>query len=282
MRERWKQAGLTSLSFLAVLAALAAYAVLMIAIGNTSVFVGYVGLAIVNLAAYLTAVKLIERRLPLELSLHRALPALGGGLLAGAALICLLMAVLWIAGVYQPQGLNGFGGLGIAAVFWLAVGAHEEILFRGLIFRLCSKVIGTWGALVLSAAIFGLVHLMNPGWTLAGLLSVALAGVLLGAAYAASERLWSPIGLHTAWNFTQGSVFGVQVSGNEVGSGLIAGKLIGPDILTGGPFGPEATIVAVIIVLAATAYLLWRIVRLGRGEPPIWRAKDVTSATAPA
>jgi hypothetical protein len=157
-------------------------------------------------------------------------------------------------------------------VFWLAVGAREEILFRGLLFRLCSKVVGTWGALVLSAAIFGAMHLISPGWTLVGLLSVALAGVMLGAAYTATEQLWLPIGLHTAWNFTQGSLFGLQVSGNEIGPGLIEGKLDGPDILTGGPFGPEASIVAVIIVLTVTAYLLRRIVRLGHAEPPIWSA----------
>lgn len=270
MRERWKRAFLIFSTFLAVIAALAAYTALMTEIGA---FTGhYVGLAIVCLVAYLAGVKLIERRVPSELFSRHALPAFVGGLLAGAVLFCMVMTALWITGVYQPQGLKRFGGLGLAAVFWFAVGAQEEILFRGLLFRLCSKVVGTWGALVVSAAIFGAVHFISPGWTLVGLLSVALAGVMLGAAYTATEQLWLPIGLHTGWNFTQGSLFGFHVSGNDIGSGLIAGKVDGPDILTGGPFGPEASIVTLIILLAATTYLLRRIVRLGRAELPVWSA----------
>ena len=126
------------------------------------------------------------------------------------------------------------------------------------------------------------MHMASAGWTLAGLFSVALAGVMFAAAYAATGRLWLPIGMHAAWNFTQGSVFGMLVSGNETGSGLIIGKLEGPDFLTGGSFGPEATIVTVIVVLTTTAYLLWRMVKLGRVEPPIWSEHKPASASAPA
>lgn len=283
MRERWKQAGLTCLTLLAVAIAVAAYMFVLSQAGNQSAFIGHVGLAIVSFVAYLAAVKWIERRAPAELSFRSALPAFGVGLLAGAAQFSLLMAILWIAGAYRAQGWNGFDGLALAFVFWLAVGVREEILYRGLLYRLFSRIIGTWGALFLSGAVFGATHMNAPGWTVPGLLSVALAGVMFGAAYTATGRLWLPIGLHTAWNFVQSSVFGLSVSGNDMGSGAIAGTLKGPDYLTGGPFGPEATIVTAIILLATASYFMWRIAKLGRAEPPIWRgAKGTAAATAPA
>ncbi len=282
MRKRLKQAGLTFLSLLAVVIAFAGYAYLIAQSGNRSAFVGYVGLAIVCLVTYLAAARWIERRVPTEFSLHHALPALGAGLLGGIAMFSAVMAILWAAGAYRAEGWAELdaAGIALALVLWFAVAVQEEILYRGLLFRLCSKIAGTWGALLLSAALFGASHVLNPGWTLAGLFSVALAGVFLGAAYAATGRLWLPIGLHAGWNFTQGSVFGLQVSGNNVGSGLITGSLNGPDYLTGGRFGPEATIAAVIVVIAVAAYLVWRTEKLGRTEPPIWSATEPASDNA--
>ena len=279
MRERWKRAGLAFLSVVFVTAAVMAATTLLFNLGVRSPFIGYVSLSIVCLATYLVAVRWIERRAPAELSLSPAPPEFGTGLLVGAAQFSLVMLILWAAGAYRPQGWNGFAGIGSAFVFWLAVGVREELFYRGLIFRLLSQVIGTWGALIVSAAIFGGMHITNAGWTVAGLISVALAGVMFAAAYVATGRLWLPIGIHTTWNFTQSAVFGLNVSGNDTGSGLIAGTLTGPDYLTGGPFGPEATFATVIVVLATTAYFIWRIVTLRRAEPPIWHRADISPVT---
>jgi hypothetical protein len=80
-----------------------------------------------------------------------------------------------------------------------------------------------------------------------------------------------PIGIHTGWNFAEGSLFGTAVSGNTYGNSLTTAKLIGPDILTGGRFGPEASVVAVIVLSVVTTFLLWRIARLRRSVLPIWR-----------
>lgn len=105
------------------------------------------------------------------------------------------------------------------------------------------------------------------------------AGVLLGAAYALTGRLWLPIGLHIAWNFTEGSIFGMSVSGNTTAgfgdAGLLRGTLSGPRILTGGAFGPEASVVAVLVCFLVAVYLLYRTVKLGRIEPPAWRGRRV-------
>jgi membrane protease YdiL (CAAX protease family) len=140
------------------------------------------------------------------------------------------------------------------------------------VYRLCCKILGTWGAIVASGILFGLVHGIDPGATATALSSVALAGLLLGAAFALSRRLWLPIGIHTGWNFAEGSLFGTAVSGNSLGGSLATATLSGPEILTGGRFGPEASIVTVIVLFVATAFLLWRTARRRRSEPPIWRA----------
>jgi uncharacterized protein len=190
------------------------------------------------------------------------------------------MATLWLAGVYQPDGWGSFSALGRGFVFMLAVAVREEILYRGLLFRLFSKIVGTWGALLLSAGWFASSHATNPGVTFVSLSAIALAGVMFGAAYAASGRLWLPIGLHLGWNFAEGSVFGTAVSGHDIGPSLIQGKLNGPDILTGGAFGSEASIAMVIVLLAAATYFLWRIVRLKRAEPPMWGDHNEVTATA--
>src|ERR1700736_6509794 len=103
-------------------------------------------------------------------------------------------------------------------VFWFGVAIEEEILWRGLLYRLCAKVFGTWGALLLSAALFSVKHILdNPNVTFAAFAGVLLAGVFLGAAYAATGRLWLPIGRHFGWNFAEGTLFGTDVSGNSPG-----------------------------------------------------------------
>ncbi len=100
--------------------------------------------------------------------------------------------------------------------------------------------------------------------------------MLLGAAYALTHRLWLPIGLHLGWNFAEGRIFGMSVSGGAAGRSLITGTLRGSNLMTGGAFGPEASIVAVIICLAAAFFLLWGAVRAAGIETPAWK-KIVTS-----
>jgi hypothetical protein len=247
---------------------------------NTSLLLAYLAVGLACLLAYLVGTHFIERRPVVEFSPAPALPEGLVGLLAGMALFAAVILVLWLAGVYQPRGWGSLDGIASAFAFWLAVGMLEEIQFRGLVFRLCSKIFGTWGAIVVSGILFGLVHGRAPGATAIALSVVALGGFMLGAAFALTGRLWLPIGIHTGWNFAEGSLFGTAVSGNSLGASLTTGKLVGPDILTGGRFGPEASIITVIVLLAATVFLMWRIARTGRTEPPIWRAEKETRAGA--
>jgi hypothetical protein len=282
VRKRLIEAGLIFLTALLVGVAYVGSAIALGWMHSNSLLQTYGAITIACLVAYLVGARLVEWRPVTEFSLSPALPEIVGGLLAGIALFATVIGVLWVAGVYQPQGWQSFAGIGPAFVFWLAVGAQEEIQFRGLVYRFCGKIFGTWGAIVLSALLFSVAHGIDPGSTATALSSVALAGLLLGAAFALTGRLWLPIGIHAGWNFAEGSLFGTAVSGNTVGGSLITAKLTGPEILTGGRFGPEASIVTVVVLLFATAFLVWRIARLRRAEPPIWRARESEPVAAGA
>ena len=130
---------------------------------------------------------------------------------------------------------------------FLVVAVGEEILFRGIVFRMIDERWGTVVALIVSALIFGFVHITNDNATVWSSIAIAVeAGLLLGAAYKWSGTLWVPIGIHWAWNYFQGPVFGFAVSGNETRS-LITPVIDGPEWLTGGSFGAEASVPAFVL-----------------------------------
>ncbi len=268
VRRKWKAVGLGLLNLLAVTVVIA---LLQPLLRKHIPQAGAAVLALACLAAYIAGCKWIERRRPVELAGPRAAPEVSIGIATGFVLFSLTMLILLAVGVYHPAGGGSARHLAGGFLFAVLAGITEEILFRGLLFRLTSKIVGTWGALLFTSALFGLAHAANPGATFSSSLAIALeAGVLLGAAYAATQRLWLPIGLHIGWNFTEGSVFGMSVSGTSKATGLLQGSLAGPRLLTGGAFGPEASVVAVLVCFAAALFLLWRMMKLDRVEPPMW------------
>jgi uncharacterized protein len=109
---------------------------------------------------------------------------------------------------------------------------------------------------------------MNPHATIVSSLAIAIeAGVLLAVAYAATGRLWLPIGIHIGWNFTEGRIFGVPVSGFPAVPSLFRGTVSGPDFLTGGTFGLEASLLAVLVCSVAAALLIAYTLRAERIVP---------------
>ncbi len=280
MRKRWKEVGLGLLTMLVALLAISGLQIVYKKYLPTDL--GMLAVAATFLLAYLAGARWIERRPSRELAPGHAVPELAAGLTLGFALFSGVMAALWAMGVYHPTGWGGAQGLAAGLALAVMSGVIEELLFRGILFRLSSRLIGTWGALLFTSALFGLAHLGNKGATLSSGVAIMLeAGVLLGAAYAVTERLWLPFGLHIAWNFTEGSVYGMQVSGNTAATGLVRGSLTGPPLLTGGAFGPEASIIAVILCLLAAVYLLYRTIKLGRIEPPAW-SQSAIDRSSPA
>ena len=135
---------------------------------------------------------------------------------------------------------------------FLLVGVVEEVIFRGILFRLIADKWNIAVGLTTSSLLFGLAHLGNPGATLWAALAIALAsGWLFGMAYTYHQMIWVPVGMHWAWNYLEGGVFGCAVSGTPLNYlPLITPRISGADILSGGAFGPEASIICVALGIA--------------------------------
>jgi membrane protease YdiL (CAAX protease family) len=236
-------------------------------------------LAVVIVGAYRTYVKVVERRPVNELSRTRAVRELCAGLLLGSLLLSLTIGALAALGIYQVTGSNGWTAMLATLPAFIMAAVLEEVVMRGIVFRILEQWLGSWIALAISAALFGLLHLLNPGVTLLNASAVMLeAGLLFAAAYMLTRRLWLCIGIHFAWNFTQGGIFSAAVSGGAT-EGLLQSRLVGPVWLTGGAFGAEASVVAVIVCVAAGLLLLLASRREGHVIAAPWSAP---AAAAPA
>jgi CAAX protease family protein len=201
-------------------------------------------------------------------------------LFAGMALGALLMGSIffvelnlgWIT--ISEEVSNGGNDASITTLlifflFFIKVGFNEELLTRGYLLTNLSeglnfKSLGPKRAIYLSwfltSILFGAMHLANPNATLIAGLNIAAAGIFLGTAFVLTGRLAFPIGLHITWNFFQGNIFGFPVSGMKTveGSTLITITQGGPDVWTGGAFGPEAGVIGIIaIILGTLLTVLW-------------------------
>ncbi|OOG37372.1 type II CAAX endopeptidase family protein [Rhodanobacter sp. C05] len=209
------------------------------------------------LLGYVILVRLIEQRQLHELS-PRTIPTYGvAGLVTGAVLFSVVVGVLWLAGSYHVTGtdpqVDWLPGVLVAGI---GAGIGEEIITRGVLFRIVEEGLGTWWALVISALFFGAAHIFNPGATLWSSAAIAIeAGLLLAMIYHVTRSLWACIGLHAAWNIMQGTVYGIPVSGGASRGWLISNRT-GPDWLSGGTFGAEASVVALAVCSMLTLALL--------------------------
>jgi uncharacterized protein len=211
--------------------------------------------AVAMLWVYSLEVRYFERRRISELAPGDIARWTTAGVVVGFVLFSSVLGFLYLGGYVQHAQFAGLAGLLPQASASLAAAIGEELLFRGAIFRISEEWLGTTAALIISAVLFGTAHALNAGATPIGVGAIALeAGVLLGVAYSASRSLWLPIGMHFGWNFTEGGVFGTTVSGGQ-SHGLVTVTLSGPAQLTGGAFGPEASIAAVLVCLVAAALL---------------------------
>ena len=218
------------------------------------------------LLAYRGLVRWLEHRRPEELAWAEARDGLGRGLLLGFVLFTVTLAIIALLGDYRLLGWGSFvGALNTVGLMW-AVAVCEELLFRGVLFRLLEEKTGTYGAIVVSGLVFGGLHILNPDATVWGALAIAVeAGLLFGAMYAATRTLWLPIGVHMAWNLAEGGIFGTAVSGSGHGpASLLNAATSGPEVVTGGQFGPEASIIAVLVCGVPTLVFLRLARRRGR------------------
>lgn len=198
-----------------------------------------------------------------------ALPEMLRGLAWGFLLItgCAALVVVSTSTRHQPG--NGFPWLELIAVFLPAV-LHEELLFRGYPFQKLLHWNRTFAILVVSLIFAGL-HAGNSSVTSIGLVNIFLGGILLSLAYVRYGRLWFPIGIHLAWNLTTGPILGHEVSGYESMRTVLIEAGSGPDLLTGGEFGIEGSVLMTLAELVAIALMI-------RASPNMIRAERVSHA----
>ena len=187
------------------------------------------------------------------------------GFFLSGTMIGTVFVILYLSGLLQVTELGWTGNelspiLGILLWFFgigVAVGWSEELVFRGYLLQNLRDGIGLVWAVLIMCVFYGVVHMSNPNSTLLSGALIAIIGFLRIFGWLRSGQLWLSIGMHAGWNFFQGPVFGFQVSGMENDS-LLRHNLIGSDWISGGPFGPEAGIVVIpVIILALIVMFLW-------------------------
>ncbi|MEV5985639.1 type II CAAX endopeptidase family protein [Streptomyces sp. NPDC052051] len=224
--------------------------------------------AVLSVFVYRWVVGRTERRQVTELAGQGASGAVLRGLLIGVAMFVCVIANIAFLGDYKVHGFGSLTGPVELVGFMAGAAVTEELMFRGLLFRSVERGLGTYIALVLSGVVFGAAHLLNKDATLLGAIAIAIeAGGMLAAAYAATRSLWLPIGLHFGWNFAESGIFGTEVSGNGDTRGLLDASTSGPQLITGGEFGPEASVYSILIGAVLTLVFLWLAHRRGTVVP---------------
>ena len=228
--------------------------------------------SIAVIISYKSVFRKIENRKVTEISARGIVKNLILGLLIGVALQSLTVLVIYLNNGLHITSVNPFKFIIIPLTVAFTVAIFEEILIRGIIFRIAEEKLGSYYSLALSAIIFGALHLMNPESSFTSAACVAIeGGLLLGAAYIYSRNLWLPIAIHFAWNFMQSGIFGAVTSGNEKTNSLLTTHFTGPELITGGAFGPEGTIQAIIFCLIATIVLMMLNAKKNKLIKPYWK-----------
>ena len=187
------------------------------------------------------------------------------GFLIGLAMMSIIVLILLPCGYItieknpiQPVGVSAIASVLVILFGWIIQGATEEIVTRGWLLNVLSTKYNIGVGLLISSTLFGLMHLTNPNVNYIAVINIILVGLFYGLYVIKTNDLWAVCGMHSAWNFAQGNIFGFKVSGLDVSVGsLIDLNLVGSDFVTGGIFGPEAGITATFILLASIGILLF-------------------------
>ena len=212
-------------------------------------------------------VKVIEKRSLSSIGFNKNnwLKKYSLGFLIGLAMMSIIVLILLPFGYItvdknpiQPVGVSAIASVLVILFGWIIQGAIEEIVTRGWLLNVLSTKYNIGVGLLISSTLFGLMHLTNPNVNYIAVINIILVGLFYGLYVIKTNDLWAVCGMHSAWNFAQGNIFGFKVSGLDVSVGsLIDLNLVGSDFVTGGIFGPEAGITATFILLASIGILLF-------------------------
>ena len=212
-------------------------------------------------------VKVIEKRSLSSIGFNKNnwLKKYSLGFLIGLVMMSIIVLILLSFGYItveknpiQLVGISAISSILVILFGWIIQGATEEIVTRGWLLNVLSTKYNIGVGLLISSTLFGLMHLTNPNVNYIAVINIILVGLFYGLYVIKTNDLWAVCGMHSAWNFAQGNIFGFEVSGLDVSVGsLIDLNLVGNNVITGGAFGPEAGIIATFILLVSIGILLF-------------------------
>lgn len=208
-------------------------------------------------------VKLVEKRKISSLGLNRKgfFIKFMKGFAIGILLMSVVTLLMYIFGIISlDQGIRtGIAFLPSILLIlpgWIVQSSTEEILSRGWLMNVIGAKHTPLIGFIVSSVVFGFLHILNPGINVLSVLNIILIGFTFGLYVIHTQNLWGACGMHAAWNFSQANLFGFSVSGLDVNQGsLIKFTSSGSNLLTGGQFGPEASIFSTIVTLLAIIVL---------------------------
>jgi CAAX protease family protein len=218
----------------------------------------------------------IEKRKPLELQRKGLIRDIVTGFLISLLIVFLVVFVLKITHCFDITGVIGKKRLVMDLLVKFFMGAFiEELIFRLILFKITEELLGTWIALAIQALLFGFAHGLNDNATIFTSLAVAIVGGLVyTTAYIYSRSLWLPLGLHFGWNFAQSGICSMPNSGTPY-EGLLVTKISGPEWLTGGAFGIEASYFTILLCLLLMVIFIIIAIKSSQIELPVWKRKNI-------
>ena len=224
--------------------------------------------AVVLLLLYNLLIRYVEANDACKIAPRKDISSIGNGLFIGFSYFIIVTVTMSLCGYYHIKSIQfDWEKQLFSFTLFFLVAVSEEIFFRGILFRMINRRWNIWAALVISALIFGGLHIFNDNATLWSSIAIAIeAGSLLGAAYAYSKNIWLPIGIHWIWNYTQGNIVGFPVSGEDNVTSIITPEISGPQWLTGGSFGAEASVISAVIGLLISLWFIRKTIQQGYCE----------------
>jgi membrane protease YdiL (CAAX protease family) len=214
-------------------------------------------------------VKFTEKRSIVGLGFYKSkfkhyFSGLGIGIVMFALIV---LASNLLGGMETSWNSSGFKLNVIVIIFlgFVIQGGTEEVIYRGWLLPILGAKYNLKLSIIISSVMFALLHSMNPGMTIMPVINLTLFGVFAALFALAEDSIWGICGFHSAWNWVQGSVFGVKVSGTTVpgGSVLSSTPIEGQDLISGGAFGIEGSVLCSIAFLIGIVYL---VIKLRREE----------------
>lgn len=224
--------------------------------------------AVVLLLLYNLLIRYVEANDACKIAPRKDISSIGNGLFIGFSYFIIVTVTMSLCGYYHIKSIQfDWEKQLFSFTLFFLVAVSEEIFFRGILFRMINRRWNIWAALVISVLIFGGLHIFNDNATLWSSIAIAIeAGSLLGAAYAYSKNIWLPIGIHWIWNYTQGNILGFPVSGEDNVTSIITPEISGPQWLTGGSFGAEASVISAVIGLLISLWFIRKTIQQGYCE----------------